>query len=392
MSDNRRFYLYCRHNNVDIRNELGMPDYSYKFVENYFQQTLQIFGEVIEVSDASELPEQLDSSDYLLVFAPPHEVPRDHLASAIPVFAWEYSTIPNEKLNDNDLWDWQHVLQSSRGAITHSSFTIEALEAADVSVPKIALYSPLYDEFAHLASEKKPTQWTIDCEGVVWDSATQSNSKTISFHEVTFTYVFNPVDGRKRWEEALTAFVWAHRENSKAALILKLIHKDQEKALGLVRDFVKQLGDINCRVVVICGFLSDSNYQQLIKGSNFVVNTSCGEGQCLPLIEFMSAGVPAVSPRHTAMSDYINDENSFVVDHSWSWVPWPNDPHLRFRCMNYPIKWESLCETYRVSYETVKNNYEKYLIMRMRATQEMSKLCSKKIVEAKLLNFIEALS
>ena len=392
MSDNRRFYLYCRQNNVDIRNELGMPDYSYKFVENYFQQTLQIFGEVIEVSDASELPEQLDSSDYLLVFAPPHEVPRDHLASAIPVFAWEYSTIPNEKLNDNDLWDWQHVLQSSRGAITHSSFTIEALEAADVSVPKIALYSPLYDEFAHLASENKPTQWTIDCEGLVWDSATQSNSKTISFHEVTFTYVFNPVDGRKRWEEAVTAFVWAHRENSKAALILKLIHKDQEKALGLVCDFVQQLGDITCRIVVICGFLSDSNYQQLIKGSNFVVNTSCGEGQCLPLIEFMSAGVPAVSPRHTAMSDYINDENSFVVDHSWSWVPWPNDPHLRFRCMNYPIRWESLRDSFVQGFEVVAYEDKRYKQMSHSAKETMSEICSRNTFERKFLEFLELLA
>ena len=61
------------------------------------------FGDVVEVSESSELPNALSSSDYLLVFAPPHEVPRKYLSAAIPVFAWEYSTIPNEKLNDNDL-------------------------------------------------------------------------------------------------------------------------------------------------------------------------------------------------------------------------------------------------------------------------------------------------
>ena len=152
------------------------------------------FGDVVEVSESSELPKDLSNSEYLLVFAPPHEVPREHIAAAIPVFAWEYSTIPNEKLNDNDLWDWQNVLQSSRGAITHSSFTVEALEAANVSVPKIALFSPLFDDFEHLAKQEKPRQWTIDCEGLVWDSASQSDSQTISFHEVTYSYVFNPVE------------------------------------------------------------------------------------------------------------------------------------------------------------------------------------------------------
>jgi glycosyltransferase involved in cell wall biosynthesis len=392
MTEDLKFYLYCRHNNVDIRNELGMPDYSYKFVENYFREMLTSFGDVIEVSESSELPNALSSSEYLLVFAPPHEVPKEYLSAAIPVFAWEYSTIPNEKLNDNDLWDWQSVLQSSRGAITHSSFTVEALEAANVSVPKIALYSPLYDDFEHLAKQEKPRQWTIDCEGLVWDSASHSDSQTISFHEVTYTYVFNPVDGRKRWEEAVGGFVWAHRDNSNVALILKLIHKDQKKSIDEVREYVQQLGEMNCRVVIICGFLSFNNYEQLIQGSSFVVNTSCGEGQCLPLIEFMSAGVPAVSPRHTAMIDYISGENSFVVDHSWSWVPWPNDPSLRFRCMNYPIIWESLADAFVSSYEVAEKSPDRYKRMSDSANETMKQICSKLIVREKLISFLDALA
>jgi hypothetical protein len=76
------------------------------------------------------------------------------------VFAWEYSTIPNEALNDNELWNWQTVLRSARGAITHSSFTIEAMDAADIDIPKIALLSPLYDDFSHLGFQEKPKIWT----------------------------------------------------------------------------------------------------------------------------------------------------------------------------------------------------------------------------------------
>ena len=122
-----------------------------------------------------------------------------------------------------------------------------------------------------------------------------------------------------------------------------------------------------------------------------MVNTSCGEGQCLPLIEFMSAGVPAVSPRHTAMSDYINDENSFVVDHSWSWVPWPNDPHLRFRCMNYPIRWESLRDSFVQGFEVVAYEDKRYMQMSHSAKETMSEICSRNTFERKFLEFLELL-
>ena len=391
MAEELKFYLYCRHNNVDIRNELGMPDYSYKFVEQYFQRNLVQHGEVIEVSSVSELPDEFAENEYLFVFAPPHEVPQRHINSAIPVFAWEYSTIPNEALNDNELWNWQTVLRSARGAITHSSFTIEAMDAAEIDIPKIALLSPLYDDFSHLGFQEKPKIWTIDCEGLVWDSSAKSVSSLISFDEVTYTYVFNPVDGRKRWGDAVSGFVWAHRNNHDATLILKLIHKDQEKAMRSVREYIEQLGEFDCRVVVICGYLSDASYQQLILGTTFTLNTSCGEGQCLPLIEFMSAGVPAISPRHTAMVDYISDENSFVIDHSWGWVAWPNDPLKRFRCMNYPIKWESLRDAFVASFDVAHNKQEIYRRMSTSARETMFEICSKGSFERKFLEFLKHL-
>ena len=106
----------------------------------------------------------------------------------------------------------------------------------------------------------------------------------------------------------------------------------------------------------------------------------------------MSAGVPALSPCHTAMLDYVNGDNSFVIDHSWSLVPWPNDPLLRFRSMNYPIKWESLCDAFVASYETRKMDETKYQSMRGSARDSLFKIASKQIVEEKLLSFIEALS
>ena len=105
----------------------------------------------------------------------------------------------------------------------------------------------------------------------------------------------------------------------------------------------------------------------------------------------MSAGVPALTPCHTAMVDYVTKENSFIIDHTWSWVPWPNDPLLRYRARNYPIKWESLCDAYLVSYETRKLETEKYKLMRKNASDSLYKVCSKKVFREKLLSFIDEL-
>jgi hypothetical protein len=68
MPEQQKFYLYCRHNNLDIRDEMGMPDYSYKFVENYFCSSLSNFGEVVEVSDVSELPSEFSANEFLFLF------------------------------------------------------------------------------------------------------------------------------------------------------------------------------------------------------------------------------------------------------------------------------------------------------------------------------------
>jgi len=142
---------------------------------------------------------------------------------------------------------------------------------------------------------------------------------------------------------------------------------------------------------VVGGFLSAESFHHLITHTDYVINTSRGEGQCLPLLEFMSAGTPAVSPRHTAMNDYVNNENSFVVEHSWSLVPWPNDESLEYRCLSYPIIWESLCDAYVSSYELCRTNKEQYLAMSDSAKVKMSEICSEKVFDSKIIEFIDRL-
>jgi glycosyltransferase involved in cell wall biosynthesis len=55
--------------------------------------------------------------------------------------------------------------------------------------------------------------------------------------------------------------------------------------------------------------------------ASYYVCTSYCEGQNLPLLEAMSQGAIPISPRHTAMADYINDDNAIVLSSEVAQVP-----------------------------------------------------------------------
>jgi glycosyltransferase involved in cell wall biosynthesis len=138
----------------------------------------------------------------------------------------------------------------------------------------------------------------------------------VDFRGVIYTSVLNPRDGRKNWSDMLTAFCYAHSDRDDATLILKFVHHDGSIPMTEVRDTLARLPAHKCRVVAVGGFLEEQAYRALIAASTFIVNSSLGEGQCLPLMEGMSYGKPVIAPRHTAMSEYVDKEVGFVVDSS----------------------------------------------------------------------------
>ena len=88
---------------------------------------------------------------------------------------------------------------------------------------------------------------------------------------------------------------------------------------------------------MIHGFLSTESFHDLLRATAFTVNAAHAEGQCLPLMEYMAAGKPAIAPNHTAMADYITDDSAFPVSSSIELAAWPQDPRQVFRCVRYRI-------------------------------------------------------
>lgn len=172
-------------------------------------------------------------------------------------------------------------------------------------------------------------------------------------------------------------------------MVLKVIYHDFEKVRGPVANEIFKLRPFRCRVVVLHGYLNDDEYAKLVRGSTYVVNAASGEGQCLPLMEYMSAGKPAIAPSHTAMEEYINEGNSFVIKSSLERGIWPHDPRGAWRTFRYRINWESLYNAYLESYLVAKNDPGRYSRMSGCAVESLKKYCSKAVVEERLIDVFQ---
>jgi glycosyltransferase involved in cell wall biosynthesis len=211
---------------------------------------------------------------------------------------------------------------------------------------------------------------------------------TLTLTGVVYTSVFNPADGRKNWIDMVTAFCYANREHENATLVLKMVTGDPNSYMGTLHLLLPQLAPFKCRVVAIRGFLPQDDYESLITSSTYYVNASHCEGLCLPLMEFLSAGVPAVSPDHTAMADYINDDLAFRVSSSVEQNVWPNDPRDLFRALRYRINWESLRDAYAESYRVAMMDPGHYRKMSLNAREQMRSTASIEVVTGQIAEFL----
>jgi glycosyltransferase involved in cell wall biosynthesis len=201
---------------------------------------------------------------------------------------------------------------------------------------------------------------------------------------VIYTTIFNPIDGRKNFNDLLGGFIWAFRDIDDATLILKITHHDPVRGLQPVLADLAKHGPFRCRVLLVHGMLPDDEYRALVQLSSYAVNTSTNEGQCLPLMEFMSAGRPAIAPAHTALLDYIDQYNAFVVKHTPRPFVWPHDPRGALRTHRFTVSFADLIRAYRESYAVAKRDPGRYAAMSRAATTALQGFCSIDIVQRRL--------
>ncbi len=226
--------------------------------------------------------------------------------------------------------------------------------------------------------------------GPVLKQLTSFGENRLELQGVIYTAIFNPHDGRKNWHDMVSAFCRGLKDCEDAVLVIKLIHRDSENMLKDLIHALYQLEPFKCRVIVIDGHLDKSTYEQLIHATSYIVNSSFCEGQCLPLMEFMSAGTPAIAPCNTGMEDYINDKVAFVVDCSKEYHYFPQDPRKALRTCQYRINWESLQKAYELSYRVAKEEPGQYRAMAAAAVAQLQTHCSMDVLVESLRSFFQS--
>jgi glycosyltransferase involved in cell wall biosynthesis len=402
-----------------LTSRLGRAEYSYYFVLQAFRPVLERIGLVIPVADPAREADPVwrqatarGEACVFLSFAPPHRTETGLACPTIPVFAWEFDSLPNEAIAGDRRHDWTWVLNRLGRAIVHSQFTAATVRAAlGPAFPVHAIPAPVWDSFAGRAKPPSSNGVTLTVQGTVIDSevmdfaaipyetnwveavetqrARSGAATRITLQGVVYSSVFNPEDGRKNWPDMLGAFCRVFRQTPDATLVLKLTHHDGTWDMALMLKHLVRLSPFRCRVVLIHGFLPNADYARFVTATTYTVNCSHGEGQCLPLMEAMSAGRPAVAPPHTGMADYVGEACAFLVESTAEPASWPQDPRHAIRTRRRRIDLGSLERAYRDSYEVATADPARYAAMQAAAVSALRAHCSAATVEARLRTILQ---
>jgi hypothetical protein len=219
-------------------------------------------------------------------------------------------------------------------------------------------------------------------------SGTAVELKDIRISGIVYTALVNPTDGRKNWMDLLTAFVYTFREVEDATLVIKIIHYDPKSYYDRLFVALSQLAPFKCRIISLYGYLETDDYEKLITATHFYLSAARAEGLCLPLMEFMACGKPAVTPLHTAMADYVDEESCFIVYSSREHNVWPHDTRALYTTYYYRVDWESLCGKLRESYDVATTMPERYRAMGSHAAERIRDFASVAAVTSRLNDFL----
>lgn len=177
----------------------------------------------------------------------------------------------------------------------------------------------------------------------------------IELSGIVYTCIFNPADFRKNWGDLLSGFIFALGDCPDATLVVKLATNDPYW-VEQITERCRGLGvPYRCRIVVISQFLDDAQMTSLLQATTYYLTTTKAEGICLPLMDYLAAGRPGISPRHTALQDYFGHDVGFVVDSHPEPAAFPHDSKFRALTTWRRLVWSSLVDEIRRSYRLAKD-------------------------------------
>ena len=122
---------------------------------------------------------------------------------------------------------------------------------------------------------------------------------------------------RKGWDILLKAYLKAFEQEDDCALVIRSYRGTGLEVESLIREYIQELGyDITKipRISVISDPIASNYMPSLYKACDAFVLPTRGEGWGLPYMEAMAMGMPVIGTRYSAHLDFMDDENSFLID------------------------------------------------------------------------------
>jgi len=116
--------------------------------------------------------------------------------------------------------------------------------------------------------------------------------------------------------------------------------------------------DLPKNILWMRDFVPDTS--MLYRSMNAYISADCGEGWGAPTTESMLCGDPTIAPRHSGHLDYMNDDNSFLIDvDNWEFIGQREDnmyPDLLCAHLQWKVpKFEDIKNKMRICYEKYKD-------------------------------------
>ena len=122
---------------------------------------------------------------------------------------------------------------------------------------------------------------------------------------------------RKNPETLLEAYWKEFKQSDQVVLVIKTYSDRQSEILEKIYEYKRKLGygDDTAPLYVTTDILEERQYRGIYALGNAFVLPTRGEGVGIPFMEALSSGVPVIATGWGGQMDYVNENNSFLVDY-----------------------------------------------------------------------------
>lgn len=332
------------------------------FIGSIYKRSKKYYSGQVKVASDSILRNGLQQSIAMVSTCPNsllsiEDLHRDLPSIAIPPPLWDYYSKLNQELDisssslKTDGYVISNQLKGCRAKHIKNKIPLNRkLHSVSSAIKKGNLMLAIEYLFRRGLIYFEPT--TLVTEGIVYTTIIGAN---------------NPF---KSYKAIITAFGKAFKSTANVTLIIKMAGRVRKSQKRRMLKLLKSK-TCNCSIIIINEHLSQLKYEQLIRATHFVINSSCTDEIGNSLLEFMSAGKPLISPPLSNHPSFSN-ENTFFMKKSDEYKASLEDQLLR-------------------SYKLVNDDPQAYYSMSKASAKSMSEYCSVKQVRPLFNEFLNQL-